>query len=81
VPRAGVEPATCRLGGDRSIHAELPGQGRDYRAFPSRLGRHKGRHRYDRQSPLASLSVPQAIRSSKPNPDFKPNQDLTNSPS
>lgn len=57
------------------------GKARIIALFPSRLGRHKGRHRYGRQSPLASLSVPPAIRSFKPNLDFKPNQDLTNSPS
>lgn len=33
VPRAGFEPAACRLGGDRSIQSELPGPSLDYRVL------------------------------------------------
>jgi site-specific DNA recombinase len=34
VPRAGFEPAACRLGGDRSIQLSYRGEGTDYRGLP-----------------------------------------------
>lgn len=69
-PRAGFEPATCRLGGDRSIQSELPGLGPDYGASKAGAGRDKGRNKLPARVP-ERLGRPSEICGLKPNPASK----------
>lgn len=81
MPRAGFEPAACRLGGDRSIQLSYRGRRGIIAPWSPGVGRNRGRNRFGLLSPPASASVSLDLACSSGIRRFKPNWGLTNRPS